>query len=253
MAATTRNTMLSATDREAALGRIGCAGLRGRTSDWHIVDWFIRLARSQKPFHEMAMIEVESLRQEYRALQEVLQEKTGGLTQNVVTLEALEKFRSAVRTHLEQLADLGQTTFGPFTLTRYVAMPRQHTSSVQVYSRDFVEPYEGQGLLYHLSVLIGKIGLAILRCPYCTQIFLRARADAEHCSRSCQANAHARRQREAAKVANLQSKEKLRIGKHKRLRKPMKIQQRPPSKLAIVSHNVVSRKPGKQKPAKNSQ
>jgi hypothetical protein len=205
MAATTRNNMPSATDKEAALGRIGCAGLQGRTGAWKIVDWFVRLARNHKPFCEMAPIEVELLRQEYRALQEVLKERTGGLTQNVVTVEALETFRSAVRQHLEQLADAGQTTFGPFTLTRFVYMPRQDTSAAaflgkQVDSCELVEPDDGQGLLYHLSGLIGQIGLAILRCPHCAEIFLRARADAEHCSRPCQANAHARRLRKAAKA-----------------------------------------------------
>lgn len=208
MAATTRDNMLSAIDKEAALGRIGCAGMQGRTSAWNIVSWFVRLAHSQKPFCEMAQIEVESLRQEYRALQEELREKTGGLTQNVVTLEALEKFRSAVRKHLEQVADTGLTTFGPFTVIRSVYMPRQNTSAAtflgkQVDSWDWVEPYDGQGLLYHLSVLIGQIGLAILRCPYCTEIFLRARADAEHCSRRCQANAHARHQREVSQKKKL--------------------------------------------------
>jgi hypothetical protein len=236
MAATTRNNMLSATEKEAALGRIGCAGLQGRTSAWKIVDWFVQLARGQKPFSEMAEVEVELLRQEYRALQEVLQEKTGGLTQNVVTVEALEKFRSAVRTHLEQLADAGQTTFGPFTLTRFVYMPRQNNSSdtvldKQVYSGDFVEPFEGQGLLYHLSVLIGQIGLAIPRCPYCAQIFLRARADAEHCSRRCQANAHARHQRETAQKNKVQlsakrKNRKQEVGKSKKQLPSAKFQRR---------------------------
>jgi hypothetical protein len=150
------------------------------------------------------------LRQEYRALQEVLKERTGGLTQNVVTVEAMEKFRSAVRKHLEQLADTGQT--------RFVYMPHQNNLpdtvlKKQVYSGDSVEPFEGQGLLYHLSRLLELVGLSILRCPYCTQVFLRARADAEHCSRSCQANAHARRQREAAKIEK--GARKVRRGKAK--------------------------------------
>ena len=236
MAATTRNNMLSAIEREAALGRIGCAGMKGRASDWKIVDWFVRLARNQKLFSEMAPIEVELLQQEYRALQEVLQEETGGVTQNVVTVEALEKFRSAVRMHLEQLADAGQTEFGPFTLTRFVHMPRQNNAPVtvldkQVYSGDFVKPFEGQGLLYHLSFLLGHVGLAILRCPYCMQIFLRARADAEHCSRQCQANAHAQRQRVAAKIEKLQSmkgrKDRKREGTTRHTRLPgAKIQRR---------------------------
>jgi hypothetical protein len=223
MAATTRNNMLSATDKDAALGRIGCAGMRGRTSAWNIVDWFVQLARNPKPFCDMAPIEVELLRQEYRALQEVLQDKTGGLTQNVVTVEALEKFRSAVRTHLEQLADTGKTEFGPFMLTRSVYMPRKNTSSAivldkQVYSGDWVEPFDGQGLLYYLSGLLGQIGLAILRCPHCSQIFLRPRADAEHCSRPCQANAHAQRRREAAKMEKDSRKVRRRKAKLKKAR-----------------------------------
>jgi hypothetical protein len=222
MAVLNLSTMLSATEKQAALGRIGCAGMQGRTSAWKIVDWFVRLTKNQKPFSEMAQVEVESLRQEYRALQEELTESTGKLNQDTVSVEALEKFRSAARHHLEQLADAGQTNFGPFTVTRSVYMPRQNDSSArvldkQVYSGDVVDPCDGQGLLYHLSGLLGQIGLAILRCPYCKQVFLRPRTDAAYCSRSCQAKAHARRQREAAKVANLQSKEKLRIGKHKRL------------------------------------
>jgi hypothetical protein len=172
------------------------------------------------------------LQQEYRALQEVLQEGTGGLNQNVVTLDALEKFRSAVRTHLEQLADVGQTTFGPFKLMRFVHMPHQNNLSdtvlkKQVYSGDWVEPFEGQGLLYHLSRLLGLVGLSILRCPFCSQIFLRARADAEHCSRSCQANAYQRGQREKGKAERLPLRGRRRIEKHKRFRKPMKTQERP--------------------------
>jgi hypothetical protein len=219
---------LSATDKDAALGRIGCAGLHGRMSAWKIVDWFVRLARNQRPFSEMASIEVELLRHEYRALQEVLQEKTGGLTQNVVSLKDLEKFRLEVRKHLEQLADTGHTAFGPFNLTRFVDMPRGSNSSgaaldKQVYSGDWVEPFDGKGLLYHLSNLIGNIGLAILRCPDCTQIFLRARADADHCSRPCQARAHSRRQRES------EQKKKLQVSERRNARKRLpgaKIQRR---------------------------
>ena len=120
MAVMTLTTMLTATEKQAALGRIGCAGMQGRTSAWKIVDWFVRLTRNQKPFSEMAQVEVESLRQEYRALQEELTESTGRLNQDTVSVEALEKFRSAVRHHLEQLADAGRTNFGPFTVTRSV-------------------------------------------------------------------------------------------------------------------------------------
>ncbi len=208
MAVLNLSTMLSATEKQAALGRIGCAGMQGRASAWKIVDWFVRLTRNQTPFSEMAQVEVESLRQEYRALQEELTERTGRVNQDTVSGEALEKFRSAVCHHLELLADAGRTEFGPFTVTRSVYMPRQNNSSAtvldkQVYSGDLVEPLDGQGLLYHLSVLIGQIGLAILRCPYCAEIFLRVRADAEHCSRRCQANAHARHQREVSQKKKL--------------------------------------------------
>src|SRR3954471_13666603 len=76
-------------------------------------------------------------------------------------------------------------------------MPRPNNSSgtalhKQVYSKDFVEPCDGQGLIYHLSRFLELVELSILRCPCCTHICLRARADAEHCSRRCQANTYAR-------------------------------------------------------------
>ena len=227
MAATNRNNMLSATDRDAALGRIGCADMRGRASVWRIVNWFVQLARDRKPFREMAPVEVELLRQEYRALQESLRERTGALTENVVSIDALEQFRSGVRTHLEELADTGQTRFGPFTLERVVYMPRPNTSlPQQVYSGDLIDPFDGQGLLYHLSRLIDQLGLAILRCPHCQQIFLRPRADAEYCSRPCQANAHANRRRKAEKTKKLQSRRNTRKGRRQLLLKPKKSQVR---------------------------
>jgi hypothetical protein len=256
MAVLQLTTMLSATEKQAALGRIGCAGLHGRASAWKIVDWFVRLTRNQTPFSEMAHVEVESLRQEYRALQEELTERTGRLNQDTVNVAALEKFRSAVRHHLEQLADVGRTQFGPFTVTRSVYRPRQNDSSArvldkQVYSGDFVEPCDGQGLVYHLSGLLGQIGLAILRCPYCKQVFLRPRADAAYCSRPCQANAHARRQREVAKGEK--GARKVRRGKTKLQNTgPKAKRKRNPSNLVIKARAAVSRKPGKQKPAKKS-
>jgi hypothetical protein len=251
--------MLSATEKQAALGRIGCAGMQGRTSAWKIADWFVRLARNQNPFRDMAHVEVESLRQEYRALQEELTKETGRFNQDTVSVEALETFRSAVRHHLEQLADAGQTQFGPFTLTRSIYMPRHNTSSArvldkQVYSGDFVEPCDGQGLLYYLSGLLGQIGLAILRCPYCTHIFLRARADAEHCSRRCQANAYTRGQREADKAEKAEkAARKGRRGKTKPQHSgPTATRKRNPPKLSIKARAAVPRKPSKQKPARKS-
>src|SRR6185295_16282768 len=97
MAVLQLSNILSATDRGAALGRIGCFGMQGRRSAWHVINWFVRLDRDHKPFSEMAQIEVELLRQEYRALQEVLTEETGKLYQDTVSTDALEKFRLAVR------------------------------------------------------------------------------------------------------------------------------------------------------------
>jgi uncharacterized C2H2 Zn-finger protein len=241
MAVLNLSTMLSATEKQAALDRIGSHRYRGSTGAptvdlWNVLNWFVKLAKSRTPFRDMAQVEVESRRQEYRALQEELTERTGKLNQDTVSVDALETFRSAVRHHLEQLADAGRTEFGPFTVTRTVFMPRQNDSSArvldkQVYSGDVVDPHEGQGLLYHLSGLLSQIGLAILRCPYCKQIFLRSRADAEHCSRSCQANAHARRQREAAqqKKVGLSANRKNRkrdVGKSQKRLSGAKIQPR---------------------------
>jgi len=82
MAVMELSAMLSATEKHAAWGRIGCAGMQGRASKWNIVNWFVRLTRNQKPFSEMAHVEVESLRQEYRALQEELREGSVRLNQN---------------------------------------------------------------------------------------------------------------------------------------------------------------------------
>lgn len=202
MAVTARSNFLSATEREAALGRIGCAGLEGRQSAWNIVNWFVRLARNKKPFAEMSTLELELLRQEYRALQEVPWQRTGSFTEDVIKTEALEKFRSEIRTRLEELVDYGSTAFGPFTLKRnvFLAKDGDNLTDTQIYGRDLVDPFKGHGLLYQLSRLLTEVGLAMRRCPHCSEIFLRARADANYCSRSCQANAYARRQREAGKT-----------------------------------------------------
>jgi hypothetical protein len=250
------SAMLSATEKQAALERIGSHRYRGRTGEptvdpWNVANWFVTLAKSRTPFADMAPVEVELRRQEYRALQEELTASTGKLNQDTVTVDALETFRSAVRHHLEQLADAGRTEFGPFVVTRSVFMPRRHESSAraleqQVVSGDFVKPHEGQGLLYHLSGLIGQIGLAILRCPYCKQVFLRPRADATYCSRPCQANAHARKQREAAKVET--GARKGRRGKTKRQHAGPHAKRKPnPFHLVIKARAMVRRKP---KPAR---
>ncbi len=211
MAATTRTLMLSATEKDAALRRIGYFRHRGSRAEpemdhWRILDWFVRLAREQMPFRQMAESELEVLRQEYRALQEVW----GRFNQNVVTVEALEDFRSTVRRHLKDLADTGQTTFGPFTLKRFVYMPAEDPSQTgrapEVVSGEFVEPFQGQGLLHLLSGLFQQVGLAVRRCPHCSGVFLKSKRNARFCGRTCQANAYARRIREGARAKKLQKK-----------------------------------------------
>jgi hypothetical protein len=212
MAATVRNDILSATEKKAALDRIGYHRYSGRKADpsvdlWNVLNWFIQLAKSHTPFSEMPKAELELKTQEYRALQEE-DHPPGvpyGLTQNIVTCEALEQFRSTVRMHVEQLADTGQTIFGPFQLERCIyirsqgdlGQPKQRS---EIVSGAHVEPFEGQGLLYLMSSLVERVGLAIRRCPRCGEVFLKPRRDATFCSRTCQANAYAQNQRDTAKV-----------------------------------------------------
>lgn len=202
MAGTVRTNWLSATDKQAALARIGFHRYSGSHPEptvdrWNVLNWFVRLANSGMPFSDMAEAEVELLRQEYRALQEEDHPPGAihGLVQNVVSIKDLEKFRSAVRLHVEQLADAGHTTFGPFKLERSIYIRPQG----EIVSGEFVEPFDGQGLLLLMSRLLQSVGLPIRRCPRCAVIFLMSRRDAKFCSRVCQANEYASHQREQAK------------------------------------------------------
>jgi hypothetical protein len=216
---------LSATEKKAALDRIGYHRYRGSTGEptvdiWNVLNWFVKLAKSRTPFNELAKAELELLTQEYRALQEedhppgVLH----GLTQNIVTCEEFEKFRSTVRLHAEQVADTGMTRFGPFKLERSIYVRPQGDSPgiaqrSDILSGVYVEPFEGQGLLHLMSVLVEQVGLAIRRCPHCSEVFLKPRRDAKSCSRTCQANAYARHQRETEQA------EKLRLSAKRKSRK----------------------------------
>src|SRR5262245_61348823 len=114
MAATARNNMLSATDKKAALDRIGYYRFRGgkvepEIDHWNVLNWFVGLAKSRVPFREMPTAAVELLTQEYRALQEENRPPgaLSGLTQNLVTLDKLEEFRTAVRKHAEEITNGG--------------------------------------------------------------------------------------------------------------------------------------------------
>lgn len=207
MADSDKHSALPATEKEAALLRIEYYRYRGKKGkgkepdiDYgNIVNWFIRLARAQKPLREMAASELELLKLEYRALQE----EALPYYENAVTVDMLEKFRDTIRRHLEEYADKRQTTLGPFTLTRFVYQPkpgdrdRIHRGQ-SVFVGTLLEPGNGQGLLHLLSVLLERIDLAVLRCPQCHHVFLQPRRDARFCSRRCQANFSARIQRERA-------------------------------------------------------
>jgi hypothetical protein len=199
MAAFERHSLLPATEKEAGLRRIGYYQWKGQTreiANWNILDWFIRVARNRTPLREMAESEVDLLRLEYRALQ---QERLD-YTENVVTVEALEKFRTRVRNHLDALADHRWTEFGPFTLKRIISRQEPGPNGRPRYACTHVEPGEGEGLLYLLSNLVESVQQAVLRCPRprCSQVFLQPRRDALYCSRACQAAAHADKQRKDA-------------------------------------------------------
>ncbi|TKB72536.1 MAG: hypothetical protein E8D46_13075 [Nitrospira sp.] len=213
MAGKVYTNWLSATEKKAALKRIGYHRYRGSRAElevdlWNVLNWFVQLGNSCTPFSDMPMAEVELLTQEYRALQEE-DHPPGvphGLVQNIVTISDLEKFRATVRLHTEQLADTGQTRFGPFTLERSVYILDHGESEIVV--GEYVEPFHGQGLLLLLSSLVQRVGLAIRRCPHCREVFLKPRRDAKACSRTCQANAYARHQREAAQRKKVRMSEK---------------------------------------------
>ncbi len=242
MAGNVFTNWLSATEKKAALDRIGYRRYQGRTAEptvdlWNVLNWFVQLAKSRTPFSELAKAELELLTQEYRALQEE-DHPPGvphGLTQNIVTCEALEQFRSTVRGHVEQLADIGQTKFGPFKLERHVYIRQGDLAQVvrrtDVVTGEYVEPFEGQGLLYLMSNLLERVGLAIRRCPHCSEVFLKPRVDATYCSRTCQANAYARHQRGAAqktkaRVSAKRKKRKRDVGKNQKQLPGAKIKRR---------------------------
>jgi hypothetical protein len=232
MADTARHSVLPATEKDAALGRIGYyryTGKKGKGEEpdidaASIVNWFIRLANQPTPLRERAPSEIELLKMDYRALQE----QALPYYENLVTVEALDRFRETVKGHLDEYADTGKTAFGPFTLTRVLyRMPISAPKSQPVGAGTLVEPEDGNGLLHLLSVLLERLPIAVLRCPQCHHVFLQPRQDARYCSRPCQTRAHARSQREAAKVKQLRSRGKRRVEKHKRVRTPVKIQERP--------------------------
>lgn len=233
MAASDKHSVLPATEREAALRRIGLYETDGRKAvhrgnQRRLLEWFLNVAQRKQPFKTLPEVEVELLRHEYRAIQETALR----FYENVVTVDGLEKFRIQVRAHLEELADKGFTDFGPFTLTRKI-LRYSAAGEMKNASAALVEPEGGNGLLHLLSELLAREELTVLRCPECEKMFVRPRSDARFCSRPCQAKAHSKSQREQAKKKGSE-------------------QVRNPSKLVIKARAAVPRKLNKQNTARKS-
>lgn len=184
-------------EKEKVLDDLHAFSFRGRSTKREldrraILNWYIDLSRQESDLTKKPDAQIQVLRDQYRALQETLMDFSE--SEASVTLHALLRFQASIRKHLAELADTGRTDWGgAFTLraTTLRNPTPQRSHDPALLWNESVEPYNGKGLLFELYKLLREVKPDVLRCPYCTNVFIQPRRDAQYCSRRCQTNYYA--------------------------------------------------------------
>lgn len=171
-----------------ALNRIGADHLPVRLGRLNVFRWFVEF--SQLDLSKLSPAAILAKREEYGALQRHLWSAPHPYMPPAFDLEELK--RDASR-HLIEFVDRGHTQLGPFTVY-ILAWNAEVHGKRPPWSKTGVEGGERRAgrvkrMLREMGELLREFGASMLRCPRCTRVFVKPRANANYCSRSCQ-NAH---------------------------------------------------------------
>ena len=185
--------------------------IRFHFSDWDRMNWYAELIK--KDLGKMTPGEVLALQEEFRALKRILWLPFGKGSQFSLLppVAEMKATQSLVAKHLQELADKGETTLGPFQLKTHVISPAhafrdrykgmEPSALRQLAGVDHkTDLLSGNGLVYYLAELLKTFGGSIRRCPHCSTIFLQFRRNAQYCGRKCQSVAVMRKKRSVAKA-----------------------------------------------------
>lgn len=224
-------TMLTNDQISAALKRMGYYGRDGkRIDEWNILNWLVRF--SQKNLAASTPGDIEVLREDYRALQEVALQAFAGVSLNEclesLSITKLSVVQSSIAHHVRELVTTGKTEFGPFQTNISILFPAFDKEAPKdgpllrfwFIDGERVDPFDGKGLLFLMARLLQRVRLAILRCPACQEVFLQPRKDARFCSGNCRASHHAAKVRTGGKrgrpsKTGVASRDKKKQGKRK--------------------------------------
>ena len=176
--------------RARALARIGYfddTKKQGRQADYRrLLGWFVDFSR--KDLAKMSPAEQFSLREEIRALQEE------GLNYTVNDASVVSHWvqtQEAVAVYLKTLTETGQLYSEPFQLKFSFTVPRffpqgETQFKEPIYVGEFVEPFDGKGLLYLLILALRHAGDRLRYCKHCSTLYVQARRKQQFCKRKCQ-------------------------------------------------------------------
>lgn len=145
-------------------------------SDWDQLNWYLHFA--EQDIEKISGGEFLSLKEEVRAIERTLvrrmdgSESLPGPTDNEI-----RELHGFFKDKLRALADGGWISFDPFEIV------------VSINYLGWFEHLAGRRWLeYHFIQLLKKFSVAVQRCPNpdCKKVFLKARANANYCSRPCQ-------------------------------------------------------------------
>jgi hypothetical protein len=176
--------------RTRALVRIGYfddTSKRGRQADYRrLLGWFVDFSR--KDLAKMNPAEQFSLREEIRALQE---EALDFPVNDATVVSHWVQTQEDVVRYLKTLTETGQIYSEPFQLKFSFTVPRFLPQGAaqfkeRIYLGEFVEPFDGKGLLYLLILALRHAGDRLRYCKHCSTVFVQARRKQQFCKRQCQ-------------------------------------------------------------------
>ncbi|NOT21755.1 MAG: hypothetical protein HOP22_03380 [Nitrospiraceae bacterium] len=184
------SNILDSEVRARALVRIGYfddTKKRGRQVDYRrLLGWFVDFSR--KDLAKMSPAEQFSLREEIRALQE---EGLNFTVNDASVITHWIQTQEAVAHYLKTLTETGQFYSEPFQLKFSFTIPQFLPEGAaqlkeRIYFGEFVEPFDGKGLLYLLTLALRHAGDRLRYCKHCSTLFVQARRKQRFCKRECQ-------------------------------------------------------------------
>ena len=170
---------------EPALRRVGALQGHPRLVKLSILRWFVELA--QRDLNASSPAEVLATKEEYAALQRHFWSTEKPTIPLSLEVEATQK---TIAFHLPHLVDDGIISLGPFTFNVLIILPQKFGARLPgghsgIDSREVRKGTHSQ-ILYEMALLLKEFATFVVRCPKCRAMFVKPRANAAYCSRSCQ-------------------------------------------------------------------